>query len=102
MGQWYQKAYLDIGGDPDVWDKFCNKLGGHITNLDGVSSSSKFIWDSIEDYYASAPKSWQVPVAGKKNTADCVIIAKGTPTQLISKLKEFNGKIKCNTTGTKR
>ena len=89
MGQWYQKAYLDIGGDPDVWNKFCNKLGGHITNLDGVSSSSKFIWYSIEDYYAAAPKSWQVPVAGKKNTADCVIIAKGTPTQLISKLKEL-------------
>jgi len=89
MGQWYQEAYLDIGGDPDIWNNFCNKLGGHITNLDGVSSSSKFIWDSIEDYYAAAPKTWQVPVAGKKNTADCVIITKGTPKTLISKLKEL-------------
>tara|TARA_Y100001963_G_scaffold127072_1_gene180152 strand:+ start:9734 stop:12244 length:2511 start_codon:yes stop_codon:yes gene_type:complete len=96
---WYENYYLKkklktpqglyVKGPEDLWEDFCKKLGGHMVQLDGVTSSSKFIWKSIKDYYDNAPKSWQVPHAGKPNTADCVIISSGNKSTLISKAKEL-------------
>ncbi len=99
MKDWYENAYLNrkvetpqgllVKGPEDLWEDFCQKLGGHMKNLGGVSNSSDFIWKSIDDYYKAAPSSWEVPYAGKKNTADCVIITKGNPSKLIEKAKEL-------------
>ena len=57
-----------------------------------LGANSDFIWASIDSYYKAAPSSWQVPVAGKKNTADCVLIRKGNANMLFAKCKELKGK----------
>ena len=69
MGEWYQNFYLNRKGPPGLWEDFCATLGGHMKQL---GANSDFIWASIDSYYKAAPSSWQVPVAGKKNTAECV------------------------------
>ena len=89
MGEWYQNFYVDRLGPKDLWEDFCKTLGGHMTKL---NANKDFIWASIDDYYKTSPSSWEVPVAGKANTADCVLIAKGTADSLLKKCKELKGK----------
>jgi predicted AAA+ superfamily ATPase len=79
-------------GPEDLWEDFCKTLGSHMVNLKGISKNSDFLWASIEDYYKAVPKSWQVPVAGKKNTADCILIANGDASSLLAKCKELKVK----------
>ena len=84
MGDWYNNHYLKKGGSPQAWLEFCKVLGSA-----KLSGAKDFIWARINKYYDLAPKSWQTK-AYKNNTADAIIITKGTGDQLLSVMKKLN------------
>tara|TARA_R110002012_G_scaffold107985_1_gene250229 strand:- start:449 stop:2794 length:2346 start_codon:yes stop_codon:yes gene_type:complete len=84
MGDWYNNHYLKKGGSPQAWLEFCKVLGSA-----KLSGAKDFIWARINKYYDESPKSWQTK-AYKNNTADAIIITKGTADQLFSVMKKLN------------
>ena len=87
MKAWYEGHYLkkDLNGSADLkarkdaWIVFCNELGS--AKFD--STPKDFIWAQIDKYYKEAHKTWETR-AFKNNTADAIIITKGTASDLFS------------------
>jgi hypothetical protein len=85
MGDWYYNHYLKKGGNVSAWLEFCEELGS--AKLKGAKD---FIWARISEYYTGAPQSWQIK-SYKDNTADAIVITKGTANDLFSVMKELDG-----------
>jgi len=91
MKDWYEGHYLkkDLSGDDelkvrkDAWLVFCDELGSTKFDL----PPKDFIWARIGEYYKSAPSTWETR-AFKDNTADAIVITKGTADGLFKVMKK--------------
>tara|TARA_X000001036_G_scaffold320170_1_gene298686 strand:- start:242 stop:2629 length:2388 start_codon:yes stop_codon:yes gene_type:complete len=90
MKDWYEGHYLkkakEFGQEKefkDAWIVFCNELG----SAKFSSKPKDFIWSRISEYYKSSPSTWGTR-AFKDNTADAIVITKGTADGLLSLMKK--------------
>ena len=90
MKDWYEGHYLkkakEFGQEKefkDAWIVFCNELG----SAKFSSTPKGFIWARIGEYYKSSPSTWGTR-AFKDNTADAIVITKGTANGLLSLMKK--------------
>ena len=90
MKDWYEGHYLkkakEFGQEKefkDAWIVFCNELG----SAKFPSKPKDFIWSRISEYYKSSPSTWGTR-AFKDNTADAIVITKGTADGLLSLMKK--------------
>ena len=85
--EFYKRWFDEHDGQTDSYNAlraWVQAVGGKAADL-GLMDS--FIHKGIDDYYKAAPATFQIPKATKANTADAILIKKGTPSALFEALK---------------
>ena len=85
---WIEDFTSNVDNGEKVMLDYCKELGSSMRQL---GSFKDFIHKSIDDYYNKAPEIFEVPNPDKVNTADSVMISKGTRDDLFRIMKEMKG-----------
>jgi len=85
---WIEDFVSNVDGGEKMMLEYCKELGGSMTQL---GSFKDFIHRNINDYYNQAPDIFEVPNPDKVNTADAVMISKGTKDDLFKIMREMKG-----------
>ncbi len=84
---WIEEFTSNVDGGDKIMLEYCTELGSSMKQL---GSFKDFIHRSINDYYNQAPEIFEVQNPDKVNTADAVMITKGTKEDLFKIMKEMN------------
>jgi len=104
--EFYKRWFDEHDGQTDAYTAlraWVQAVGGKAAILGKMNS---FIHKGIDDYYKAAPATFEVPAATKSNTADAILIKKGTHTSVITaletlqKLSEKDQKLRIKTSGS--
>jgi len=85
---WIEEFTSNVDNGEKIMLDYCKELGGSMRQL---GSFKDFIHNSVGDYYDNAPEIFEVPNPDKVNTADAVMISKGTRSDLFRIMKEMKG-----------
>ena len=83
---WIEDFVSNVDGGEKMMLDYCKELGSSMKQL---GSFKDFIHANINDYYNQAPEIFEVQNPDKVNTADAVMILKGTRTDLFNIMKEM-------------
>ncbi len=85
---WIEDFISNVDGGEKIMLDYCKELGSAMKQL---GSFNDFIHKSINDYYNQAPEIFEVQNPDKVNTADAVMISKGTKVNLFNIMSEMKG-----------
>jgi len=85
---WIEDFISNVDNGEKVMLDYCKELGGSMKQL---GSFKDFIHANVNDYYKQAPEIFEVPNPDKVNTADAVMISKGSRSDLFRIMKEMKG-----------
>ena len=85
---WIEDFISNVDNGEKVMLDYCKELGSSMKQL---GSFKDFIHANINDYYNQAPEIFEVQNPDKVNTADAVMISKGSRSDLFRIMKEMKG-----------
>ena len=85
---WIEDFISNVDNGEKVMLDYCKELGSSMKQL---GSFKDFIHANVNDYYNQAPEIFEVPNPDKVNTADAVMISKGSRSNLFKIMKEMKG-----------